>query len=111
MAPGSGAVVVIGIRTVDDVVRVPASALSGVDSGSSTVTVMSGSGSTVTRVAVGAVGGGWAQITSGLKAGQEVLIADPSLPLPSNNTTGRVGAGLGGGGFGGGGLVRRTTGG
>jgi multidrug efflux pump subunit AcrA (membrane-fusion protein) len=108
MAPGAGAVVVIGIRTVTDAVRVPASAVSGVTAGSGTVTVVSDSGSTLTRVGVGAVGDGWAQITSGLKAGQRVLIADPSLALPSNTTvTGRLGgAGLGGGGF-----VRRTTGG
>jgi multidrug efflux pump subunit AcrA (membrane-fusion protein) len=108
MAPGAGAVVVIAIQTVPDAVRVPASALSGIAAGTGSVTVISGSTSTPTRVSVGAIGGGWAQITNGLKAGQRVLIADPSQPLPSNTTvTGRFGGGLGGGA----GFIRRATGG
>jgi len=87
---------------------VPASALSGIAAGTGSVTVISGSTSTPTRVSVGAIGGGWAQITNGLKAGQRVLIADPSQPLPSNTTvTGRFGGGLGGGA----GFIRRATGG
>jgi multidrug efflux pump subunit AcrA (membrane-fusion protein) len=109
MAPGAGAVVVIAIQTVPDAVRVPASALSGVTAGTGSVTVISGSAGTPTRVSVGAIGGGWAQITKGLTAGQRVLIADPAQPLPSNTTvTGR----FGGGGLGGGaGFIRRATGG
>jgi hypothetical protein len=47
-------------------------------------------------------------VLTGLRAGQRVLLADPSVPLPTNTLTGlgRFGGGGfggGGGGFGGGG--------
>jgi multidrug efflux pump subunit AcrA (membrane-fusion protein) len=65
-------------------------------------------------VGVGAVGTTLTQITSGLKSGQEVVLANLSLPLSTGSSTsvglgsftrgGLGGSGLGGGGFGGGGL-------
>jgi multidrug efflux pump subunit AcrA (membrane-fusion protein) len=67
-------------------------------------------------VQIGAIGQDLTQITSGLKVGQLVVVADLNTPLPSTNTpttpgglgrtgltgTGGLGGG-GGGGFGGGG--------
>jgi hypothetical protein len=78
------------------------------------VTVVSGGTTTVTPVQVGVLGDRWTQITSGLQAGQQVMLADRGAPLPgsatasSNGTTtnpfaGRFGGfGGGAGGFGGG---------
>jgi hypothetical protein len=54
---------------------------------------------TPVRVVPGAVGTLRTQVTSGVKAGEQVVLADLSVPLPSADT----GAGLRGGGFGGGG--------
>jgi multidrug efflux pump subunit AcrA (membrane-fusion protein) len=60
-------------------------------------------------VGVGAVGTTLTQITSGLKSGQEVVLANLSIPLSTgSSTSGGLGSGftgtggLGGGGFGGG---------
>jgi len=60
-------------------------------------------------VTVGAVGTTLTQITSGLKSGQEVVLANLSLPLSTGSSTsgglggGFTGGGIGGSGFGGGG--------
>ncbi|HKT58113.1 MAG TPA: biotin/lipoyl-binding protein, partial [Microbacterium sp.] len=104
LASGSAATVSIVTATATDAVRVPASALSGRDGQTGVVTVLSGSSTTRTVVQLGAVGGGWVQVTSGLKAGQQVVLADAAEALPSNTT------GLGGGGFAGGGFRTGTSG-
>lgn len=104
LASGSAATVSIVTATATEAVRVPASALSGRDGSTGVVTVLSGSNTTRTAVQLGAVGNGWVQITSGLKAGQQVVLADAGTALPSNTT------GLGGGGFGGGGFRTGTGG-
>ncbi len=53
----------------------------------------------------GASSGEYTQIKSGLKSGQEVVIASLSRSISSGTTgTGATGRGLGGGGFGGGGF-------
>ena len=49
---------------------------------------------TSTRVEVGAVGPERTQITTGLKAGQRVVLADFSAALPSSSTNARVGGRL-----------------
>jgi hypothetical protein len=82
-------------------VRLPVSALAGRDGGSASVQVLSAGTPTTRRVVVGAVGGGWAQVLTGLVGGERVVVADPSAALPTTTTGLR---GLGGGGFGGGGL-------
>ncbi|HWT33756.1 MAG TPA: biotin/lipoyl-binding protein [Microbacterium sp.] len=105
LASGSAATVSIVTATATNAVRVPASALSGRDGRTGVVTVLSGSNATRTAVQLGAVGGGWVQVTSGLKAGQQVVLADAGAALPSNTT------GLGGRGLGGGGGFRTGTGG
>ena len=58
-------------------------------------------------VSIGAVGIDRTQITSGLSAGQRVVLAQLNAPLPTTGTTGRgLGrAGLGGGVLGGTGLT------
>jgi hypothetical protein len=104
MADGSQAAVSLVTKTVHDAVTVPASAVLG-SGATSTVRVLSGGTVTATRVVVGAVGAVRVQITSGLTAGQQVVLADLSERLPTSDTgTGRFGGGgFGGGGFGGGG--------
>ena len=104
LASGSAATVSIVTDTATNTVRVPASALSGRDGRTGVVTVLSGSNATRTAVQLGAVGGGWVQVTSGLRAGQQVVLADAGAALPSNTT------GLGGRGFGGGGFRTGTSG-
>ncbi|MEO5981160.1 MAG: hypothetical protein ABIQ13_02475 [Pedococcus sp.] len=107
LATGSQASATITLASVDGVLTVPVSALGGVSAGSGSVTVVTGASTTATRVTVGAVGQGRAQILTGLTHGQTVVLADPSTPLPSANSllTRRFGTegGLGVGGAGGGG--------
>jgi hypothetical protein len=52
---------------------------------SATVTVYAGGKTKVTRVTVGTRGPVMTRITSGLAMGQEVVLADLSGPLPTNN--------------------------
>ena len=52
-------------------------------------------------VAVGASGPMYTEITGGLAAGQQVVLADLNAPLPTSGTGGRGGRRLGGGGGGG----------
>ena len=68
------------------------------------------------RVTVGAMGGTRTQVSSGLKAGAVVALADLSEAVPTNTTTGPgsfagTAALTGTGGFGGGGFERRGGGG
>jgi hypothetical protein len=100
MADGSQAAVSLVTTTVRGAVTVPTSAILG-SGASATIRVLSGGTVTTTRVVVGAVGAERVQVTSGLKPGQQVVLADLSEPLPTGDTaTGRFG---GGGGFAGGG--------
>lgn len=99
MASGSVVSVAITVAQAPDAVRVPVSALAGVQSGTAVVQVLSGTGTGTKSqaVTVGAVGGGFAQVLSGLQPGDRVVLADASAALPSNQTAGL--RGLGGGGF------------
>jgi trimeric autotransporter adhesin len=72
--------------TATDALAVPSSAVSIVG-GRHVVRVVDGSTITETRVEVGVVGATWTQITNGLTAGQQVVIADLDEPLPSSATT------------------------
>jgi hypothetical protein len=62
-----------------------------------TVTLLTGGTPTATRVETGAVGATLTEITSGLNAGDEVMLADLNQPLPST-TAGLRGIGGAGGG-------------
>jgi multidrug efflux pump subunit AcrA (membrane-fusion protein) len=59
-----------------------------------TVTVYAGGKTRVTKVTVGTIGPVMTRITAGLRAGQQVVLANLSQPLPNTNPTG------GGPGFG-----------
>ncbi|MEP6651016.1 MAG: hypothetical protein ABJA74_14085 [Lapillicoccus sp.] len=69
-----------------DVLTVPVSAVPGVTSGAARVGVLANGAVTDTTVTVGAVGGGVAEIRSGLTEGQQVVIADVQAALPTNNS-------------------------
>ncbi len=71
------------------------------------VTVLAAGKTSQVRVTIGAVGPDRTEVTSGLQAGQVVVLADLHAALPASNTnTGRFGAtGLGGTLTGGGGFV------
>jgi HlyD family secretion protein len=107
LAAGSDATVSVVTATAKDVVTVPSSAVTRAASGSTgVVRVLHGDQVTATRVTIGAVGPERAEIASGLKAGQRVVLADLSAELPSSSTNARIGGGGlgGGGGFGNGGF-------
>lgn len=99
MPTGAQASVAVTVGGAADALRVPASALSGRTGRSASVAVLDGRSVSRTPIAIGVVGDGWVQVLSGLTAGQTVVLADASEPLPAN-TTGL--SGFGRGGFGGG---------
>ncbi len=106
---GSTANLTIITGHVADALAVPTSAVT--TTGTRTdVIVLSASGvPTAKKVTIGMVGGVYTQITSGLKDGQSVVLADLAEPVPSSNTS-TIG-GFGGGGFGGAGGFARFGGG
>lgn len=105
---GSGATGSVDIVTgsATQVLTLPVSAVTPTGSGSTgMVNVLSGGHTlTPTPVQLGVVGSGLVQITSGLKVGATVVLADLAQPLPSNTTVNRRlfgGRGPGGPKFGG----------
>ena len=107
---GSTGTVSIVTSSAKSALAVPTSAVTTIG-GRHTVTVVDGDTTQVVFVQVGVVGTEWTEITSGLKAGQQVMLADLSQPLPgsatsSNGTTTNNGAGAGGLNFPGGGNFR-----
>lgn len=106
---GAGATVTIAVGSAPDVLTVPTSALHGVGT-STTVEVMRNGKPQTQRVTVGARGVDSVEITAGLNAGDQVVLAEVSAPVPSSDEqTGRFGrTGLGGlGGANGGPVVIR----
>ncbi len=116
---GASASVAIVVGEASDVVTVPTSALHELGQLSYVDEVRNGTLDQV-RVTVGAMGETTTQVTSGVKVGDDVVLANLSEPVPTNTTSGPgsfagVGAltGTGGGGFagagagGGGGFSRR----
>jgi multidrug efflux pump subunit AcrA (membrane-fusion protein) len=94
-AGGYASVTITTARSIG--VSVPTSALH--TSGHvTTVTVYAGGKTKVTQVTVGTRGPVMTRITSGLKVGQQVVMASLSTPLPTDNVPGQGGGpGLGGG--------------
>ncbi|MGI8664770.1 MAG: efflux RND transporter periplasmic adaptor subunit [Jatrophihabitans sp.] len=82
---GSGASVQIQVASVNNVLTVPSSAVHALGT-FSTVTVLSKGKPTPVRVTIGAVGSDRTQIMSGVSAGQQVVLADLSQPLPSTSS-------------------------
>ena len=91
----------------------PNSALTTLVSGTGFVQTVKNGKVTRTLVRTGAVGATTTQVLSGLTAGQQVVIADLSEPLPTTTTTNRFGARTGTGGLttslGGAGGLRRAA--
>ena len=85
---GSGADVVITTGTAADVVAVPNSAIHSGAGSSHTVTVLSGGKTSTVRVTLGVAGRDVTEIKSGLKVGDQVVLADFAQSLPSSSTNG-----------------------
>ena len=106
---GAGASIAISVGSVSNALSVPISALHQLGA-LDTVDVLANGKPAVQRVSVGAVSVDRAQITAGLTAGQRVVLAEVSAPIPTNSslTGGRRFGGAGG--LGGGAAVLGTTG-
>lgn len=102
LVSGAEAQVAVTLSQLTNVVVVPTSAVH--HNGKQTY-VETATGGTTKRVSVtvGAVGAAVTQIKSGLKIGQEVVLADLNAAVPSSSTNltnrGGLGGGLGGSGF------------
>ncbi|GAA4182082.1 hypothetical protein GCM10022287_38360 [Gryllotalpicola koreensis] len=113
---GASARTTVDVDTARDVLTVPSSAVHLGTGNSYTVDVLADGKETSRTVKVGAVGSDRVQITSGLSAGDQVVLADLSSTVSSDSSsTSSTGGGLGGlgggtrvpgtgGGFGGGGF-------
>jgi hypothetical protein len=105
---GASAQVALIVKQVTNVLSVPTSAVHTIGS-LSYVLVKNKTKETRVTIAVGAADAQDTQVLSGLKLGQEVVLANRALAIPSS--TGGFAGGFGGGGFGGGGgggFVRRA---
>jgi multidrug efflux pump subunit AcrA (membrane-fusion protein) len=102
---GAQASVSIKLGEVPDALTLPSSAVSKTTT-TATVNRLVNGKVEVTQVKLGTVGTELTQITEGLKAGDQVVLADLTAAVPSaqtqTTTTGRGGFGGGQGGFGGG---------
>jgi multidrug efflux pump subunit AcrA (membrane-fusion protein) len=109
---GTGADVVVTTGTATNVLTVPNSAVHTAANGTHTVTVVQGGKTSTVLVTLGVAGDDVTQIKSGLKAGQQVVLADLGQPLPSSTSTSNTGTfrpgQFGGGGFGGAGGAGRA---
>ena len=104
---GASTDVSIVVNQATNVLVVPTTAVHAVGTGSF-VDMLKNGKEVVQPVTTGASSGEYTQIKSGLKSGQEVVIASLSRSISSGTTgtgaTGRGFGGFGGGGFGGGGF-------
>ena len=82
---GSTATVDIITSAAEDALTVPTSAVV-VDGKIATVQVPDGDDTETVTVEIGAIGDTLTEITSGLEAGQEVVLADLDEPLPGSAT-------------------------
>jgi trimeric autotransporter adhesin len=82
----NGAIGTVGIVTgTASGIALPSSAV-GTTGGRHAVTVLDGSTTRDVAVQIGVVGDQWTQVTSGLTAGQQVVLATLSEPLPRSAT-------------------------
>lgn len=79
---GSRVQTTITTKIVDAAVVVPVSAVTPLSSGSGTVQVLTDGVASTRRVVTGAVGSSQIQIVSGVTAGETVVIADVTKPIP-----------------------------
>jgi len=115
LATGSRADVSLLIGTVSKVLTVPNSALTPLAKGQALAVTLKNGVPARALVKTGYAGTLTTQITSGLSAGQHVVLADLNTALPTNTTSSRrfgvaggSAGGLGGAGFGGGSLTGGT---
>jgi multidrug efflux pump subunit AcrA (membrane-fusion protein) len=97
---GSTADIAIVTGAKKDVLAVPTSAVTTTGT-RSTVVVLSGGNPVDQSIKIGLVGAIYTQVLSGVKQGQEVVLANYADPVPASNTA-TVGGFGGGGTFGGG---------
>jgi multidrug efflux pump subunit AcrA (membrane-fusion protein) len=99
---GAGVTASLLYKQLNNVVVVPSTALHRNSSGGEYVEQVTNGKTVQTTVKVGVASGGQTQITSGLKAGDQIVV--PVLPANSRRpgTTGTTTTGGAGGGFGGG---------
>jgi HlyD family secretion protein len=102
---GATASVGITLGTAQASVTVPTSAIHNIG-GFSVVSKMVDGKPTLTRITTGVQGPTVTQVTSGLQRGDQVELADASLPMPTSTNTPGAGRAVVGGGFGGGGAFR-----
>jgi multidrug efflux pump subunit AcrA (membrane-fusion protein) len=106
---GATAAVSIIVKQLNDVTEVPTGAISYGTNGQATVTEVVNGSHVVKDVTVGAAENGETQITSGVKAGDKVLVREITFKAPGGGIGGILGGTGGGGGgrgftrFGGGG--------
>lgn len=95
--PGATAAVSIITSTANAAVTVPTSALH-LAGANAAVTVLVNGQPEPRRITVGVIGPSVTEVQSGLAAGDQVVLADLSQPLPTSNPSGNRGAFGGGGG-------------
>jgi multidrug efflux pump subunit AcrA (membrane-fusion protein) len=96
---GTGADIVISTGSAHDVLTVPNSAIHTTVGGRHTVTVDQGGRTSTVRVTLGIAGSDVTEVKSGLKAGQQVELADLSQQLPASTSGSNNGRFFGPGGF------------
>jgi multidrug efflux pump subunit AcrA (membrane-fusion protein) len=108
---GAGVTAALIYKQLSNVIVVPSAALHRTSSGEQYVEQVTNGKTVNSTVKVGVASGGQTQITSGLKAGDQIVV--PVIPSRRAGTTGTTnrgvpggggGGGFGGGGFGGGGF-------
>jgi macrolide-specific efflux system membrane fusion protein len=105
---GMSATVTVTTASVQNVLRVPATALSGSSTAGYSVQVLNGSALSTVSVQVGLVTTSYAQITGGLSAGQDVVVGSTTsrTGTTSNNSGVNLNGLTGGGAIPGGGFGR-----
>ena len=83
---GTGADIVIDTGSANNVLTVPNSAIHTTGGGLHTVTVVNGGKTSTVPVTLGIAGSDVTEVKSGLKAGQEVELADLSQQLPASTS-------------------------
>jgi multidrug efflux pump subunit AcrA (membrane-fusion protein) len=101
---GAGVTAALIYKQLSNVVVVPSTALHRTSSGGQYVEQVTNGKTVQTTVQVGAAAAGQTQITSGLKAGDQIVVPVIQRPTGTTGTTNRGGQGGTGGGFGGGGF-------
>jgi trimeric autotransporter adhesin len=96
---GTGADIVISTGSAHDVLTVPNSAIHTTVGGRHTVTVDQGGKTSTVQVTLGIAGSDVTEVKSGLKAGQQVELADLSQQLPASTSSSNNGRFFGPGGF------------